>query len=81
MRKSKKRLGLINMEVILPLPTEIWSEVFSYLDGKSRKSVAATCNQFLCILRGNEKTSGQITLKIITLKNLSKKIESAEWNW
>ena len=69
------------MEVILPLPTEIWSEVFSYLDGKSRKSVAATCNQFLCILRGNEKTSGQITLKIITLKNLSKKIESAEWNW
>ena len=69
------------MEDNLPLPSEIWCEIFSYLDGKSKRSVAATCNHFLGILRGNEKTSGQVILKSITLKILSEKIESGEWNW
>ena len=68
------------MDNIVPLPTEIWCEIFSHLDGKSRKSVAATCNHFFSILRGNEKTSGLLILSI-TLKNLSEKIESEEWNW
>ena len=75
------RSRLANMDNIVPLPTEIWCEIFSHLDGKSRKSVAATCNHFLSILRGNEKTSGHFILKSITLKSLSEKIESEEWNW
>ena len=62
------------------LPCEILCQIFSHLDGKSRKSVAATCNHFFSILRGNEKTSGLLILSI-TLKNLSEKIESEEWNW
>ena len=69
------------MENITPLPTEIWSQIFLYLDGKSRRSVTATCKKFFVIVRGNEKTSGLLVLKAITLKNLSEKIESEEWNW
>ena len=69
------------MEDPVPLPTEIWCKIFLYLDRKSRKSVAATCKQFLWNLRGNVKTSGQINLKTVTLKSLSLKIASSEWNW
>ena len=69
------------MDNIVLLPTEIWCEIFSHFAGKSRKSVAATCNHFFSILRGNEKTSGLLILKFITLKSLSEKIESKEWNW
>ena len=69
------------MEGIVQLPTEIWCQIFLFLDGKSRRSVAATCNQFFGIVRGNEKISGLLILKAITLKNLSEKIESEEWNW
>ena len=66
------------MEDPVPLPTEIWCKIFLYLDRKSRKSVAATCKQFLWNIRG---TSGQITLETVTLKSLSLKIASSEWNW
>ena len=69
------------MEDPVPLPTEIWCKIFLYLDRKSRKSVAATCKQFLWNIRGNVKTSGQITLETVTLQSLSLKIASSEWNW
>ena len=69
------------MEDPVPLPTEIWCKIFLYLDKKSRKNVAATYKQFLWNLRGNVKTSGQIKLKTVTLKSLSLKIASEEWNW
>ena len=69
------------MENSVPLPTEIWSQIFLYLDGKSLRNVTATCKKFFVIVRGNEKTSGFSVLKAITLNNLSDKIESEEWNW
>ena len=69
------------MEDPVPLPTEIWCKIFLYLDRKSRKNLAGTCKQFLWNSRGNVKTSGQITLNTVTLKKLSLKIASLEWNW
>ena len=63
------------------LPSEILCQIISYLDEKSIRSVLFTCKQLFQLIRGNGKFSGHVNLKSIDLKNLSEKVESAEWNW
>lgn len=63
------------------LPNEIWCHIFSYLDEKSLRTIASTCNSFLEVVRGNEKLSGCIILKSIRLKEMATKIKNFEWIW
>ena len=65
-----------------PLPTEILCKIFSYVnDEKSIRSATATCRQWEEIIRGNEKLSGNVSLKSIWAKDLRMKIENSEWIW
>ena len=63
------------------LANEIWCHIFSYLDEKSLRTIASTCNFFLELVRGNEKLSGCIVLKSVRLKDLATKIKNSEWIW
>ena len=63
------------------LPNEIWCHIFSYLDEKSLRTIPSTCNLFLELVRGDEKLSGSIILKSVTLKDLATKIKNSEWIW
>ena len=51
------------------LPTEILWKIFSYLnDDKSIRSATATCRKWEEVIRGNEKLSGNVSLKSIWAK-------------
>ena len=53
--KSKRQRKI---ELILPkLPNEVWSKVFSYLSGETKKNVTATCKYWFDIIRRNPKLS------------------------
>ena len=69
------------MAVPFLLPSEIWRQIFSYLDKTSIRNVSATSTLFLEIVRSDEKFSGHVILKHINLRQLVMKIESAEWTW
>ena len=63
------------------LPSEIWCHILSYLDEKSLRTIASTCKLFFELVRGNEKLSGCIILKSVTLKDLATNIKNSEWIW
>ena len=64
------------------LPTEILCKIFSYInDDKSIRSATATCRQWEEIIRGNEKLSGNVSLKSMWAKDFRMKIENSEWIW
>ena len=64
------------------LPTEILCKIFSYInDDKSIRSATATCRQWEEIIRGNEKLSGNVSLKSLWVKDFRMKIENSEWIW
>ena len=62
-------------------PNEIWYHIFSYLDEKSLRTIASICKLFFELVRGNEKLSGCIILRSVTLKDLATKIKNSEWIW
>ena len=69
-----------NLEVFESnLPSEVWCEIFSYLDKKFLKKVSSTCKLWFGIMRGNERFSGHIKMKFTNLEDMSTKITDSEW--
>ena len=69
---------------ILNIPIEILNEIFSYLDGTSKKNASPVCKVWFAIIRTNRKISNHICFGNYgpkTLNELQRKIDKSEWIW